>query len=162
MAFRDSNSCQSGSMPSFYNLDMAVGPDCPNRRDDVMLVQFLLKQFYAAPDRVADAPRGEMKVDGWWGGTTARWILAFQQRLKKKGLSICVDGQVDPALSESGSISHTVYTIRWLNGQWYGDLDSVHQNNHWNHLEEAVDAPSTLQAAVGPPGDDWVDPKRGF
>jgi len=30
----------------FYNVDAAVGAGCPNRRDDVLLVQYFLREFF--------------------------------------------------------------------------------------------------------------------
>jgi hypothetical protein len=162
MAFRDSKTCADNKLSSFYNLNMAVGPGCPNRQDDVMLVQFLLKQFYAAPDRQGTAPVGEMKVDGMWGPTTARWILAFQLRMKHHHGAIFADGRVDPARSFVSSISHTVYTIIWLNGQWRADLGLIHQGARYSNLEQETDAPAALRSAVGPAGDDWSDPIMGF
>ena len=60
-----------GTNPPIYNVEQAVGQNSPNARGDVMLVQYLLHHLYgnAAPD---------LKVDGWIGPITLRWIKQFQ------------------------------------------------------------------------------------
>ena len=67
---------QSTSFPGpFYNVDAPVGPGARNRRDDVMLVQFLLKRYYK--HFKAFKPQGDMVVDGLCGPTTSRVMPAF-------------------------------------------------------------------------------------
>lgn len=101
--------------PIFYNVIHAVGRDCPNQRDDVKLVQFLLREVYKNPN--AKAPQGEMKVDGICGPTTLNWILKFQLNVLYEDKSIIVDGRVDRVRNNSaaGSISQKLYTLLWLN-----------------------------------------------
>jgi hypothetical protein len=159
MAFRDSKSCANDAWPSYYNLHAAVGPDCPNRKDDVMLVQFLLKQHYSSPQHRAYAPAGEMVVDGIWGPITSRWLVAFQLSKRNAGWLVLVDGRADPARGPKSSISHTAYIIRILSIQWWSDLAALKLNiDRYNHLEVEPDAPGELRVAVGPPGADWRAP----
>jgi hypothetical protein len=87
--------------PPLYNIDQAVGPGAPNRRTDVMLVQFFLREIYAHPDFVAVKPPGTMQVDGLFGSTTATWIDAWQKLLKTRGKPVIADGRVDPVSSDS-------------------------------------------------------------
>ena len=105
----------------FFNVTMAVGPGAANRRDDVMLVQYLLKRIYDHPERFdppIHRPSGQdMTINGHFGRTTATWITHFQREVSSRGgAPIRADGRVDK--SDSGgvsSISRTVYTIVLLN-----------------------------------------------
>lgn len=135
---------QGRSYPHMYTVDMSVGQRksmtktdsattitgsyLPNKRDDVMLVQYLLKRVYqrgqaAQPPLNAGgvgdphAPITELKVDGLCGPKTQGAINHFQMEMKKNGRSIATDGCVDPehGNSATSSISKTGYTISWLN-----------------------------------------------
>jgi hypothetical protein len=100
----------------FYNVNRAVGKGSANRKGDVMLVQLLLKKFYAKKKDVPPPP-GQMKVDGLFGPTTATWIARFQ--LQQNPLfpnGVATDGVVDRAKDPwVSTISHTLYTILVLN-----------------------------------------------
>ena len=94
----------------------------PNKRDDVMLVQYLLKRVYqqgnnCSPQLSQTTGAAELKVDGYYGPKTARAIEQFQLEMRRNGRSIATDGCVDPELGDSAtsSISKTGYTISWLN-----------------------------------------------
>jgi hypothetical protein len=102
----------------FYNVSMAVGPGCPNMREDVMLVQFLLALLYADPTLTRPSP-DKLKVDGVFGPITEKWILGYQRDAVRHGLAVKVDGRVDRALGLEGSISHTIYTILSLTASVY-------------------------------------------
>lgn len=95
-------------MPVFYNVEKAVGVSSPNEREDVRMVQYMIKSLYreAAADLV---------VDGWIGPTTVKWIHNFQTKVKSLGGSIAVDSRVDRALGAQSSVSKTTYTIVHLN-----------------------------------------------
>jgi hypothetical protein len=126
------------SYPFLYNVDMTVGTRqsgwedgwknyeaayYSNRRDDVMLVQYLLKRVYQKGQNVQPQlqPNGanpaELKIDGYYGPKTQKAITQFQLEMRNNGRSIATDGCVDKELGESGisSISKTAYTITWLN-----------------------------------------------
>ena len=65
MGFIDSS--DDPDLPVFYNVVHAVGVQCPNARDDVKLVQYLLTAFYdkaLASSGVYSRPKGNMTVDG--------------------------------------------------------------------------------------------------
>jgi len=105
----------------FYNVDFAVGPNAINKRTDVMLVQFFLREIYNHPSLIATKPPGTMVVDGLCGPITSQWILHFQQDVKKHGKSVLIDGRVDHARGEQctlSSISRTGYTIGHLNATY--------------------------------------------
>jgi hypothetical protein len=141
----------------FYNVSLAVGPKdtAPNRRDDVLLVQYLLKGIaerskdetlpfsngWVPPPTVTGKP---FQVDGVVGRDTAVWIQSYQDAVAKAGPSmISADGRVDRALGVISSISHTVYTILYLNIE-FGNV----QYKKFKVLEDDVEAPPELRVAI--------------
>jgi hypothetical protein len=100
----------------------------PNKRDDVMLVQYLLKRVYqqghnCSPQLGAntwgdphESPAG-LKIDGFYGPKTARAIEQFQLEMRRNGRNIATDGCVDPEIGDDSvsSISKTQYSISVLN-----------------------------------------------
>ena len=138
-------------IPVTYNVDSAVGPNAPNQRGDVQLVQFLLREIYNHPTVRMHKPSGEMVVDGWFGPTTARWIVEFQKLVRSKGRPVLVDGRVDPyGEEEYSSISQTIYTIDHLNVTYRRRYRQRH-----DELENAgLPAPLSAQlrdSAIGAP-----------
>jgi hypothetical protein len=127
------------SYPFIYNVDMAVGvfkqaydfgtPDGPlvtqeeqpNKRDDVMLVQYLLKRVYQAGEMASPQLKGgkadpaSLEVDGYCGPKTRSAIEHFQLEMMFNGRNIATDGCVDPERGLVSSITETGYTITWLN-----------------------------------------------
>jgi len=94
----------------------------PNKRDDVMLVQYLLKRVYQQghncnPQLNQANGTTELKIDGLRGPKTQKAIEQFQLEMRRNGRNIATDGCVDPELGDSAtsSISKTGYTISWLN-----------------------------------------------
>lgn len=106
---------ESDALPYYYNVVNAVGKNCPNRNDDVKLVQYLLQLFYS--NSGFTPPKGMMRVDGICGPVTKNWITRFQLDVKSFGSPILVDGRIDRARDHHlmGAVSHTGYTILWLN-----------------------------------------------
>ncbi|HLA94410.1 MAG TPA: hypothetical protein VK612_01730 [Pyrinomonadaceae bacterium] len=104
----------------FYNVIHAVGANCPNARDDVKLIQYMLMAFY---DRAVTSgltrPSGDIAVTGYCGPATMNWILSFQRDYGKGHPGeIMVDNRVDRIRDKSsfmGSISKTYYTLAVLN-----------------------------------------------
>ena len=98
----------------------------PNKRDDVMLVQYLLKRVYqlgynAEPPLSPSSGAACLKIDGVYGPNTARAIEQYQLEMQRYGYRIATDGCVDPERgdSEISSISKTVYMISSLNQQFW-------------------------------------------
>lgn len=83
------------NLPIFYNVVHAVGKQCPNLRDDVKLVQFLLIALYEKFPNLK--PPGELAVTGTCDSTTINWILSFQRDTKRYNPTTAVypDGRVD-------------------------------------------------------------------
>lgn len=119
MAFIDLDSDDPVGNASFYNVTEAVGMGCKNMAEDVKVVQFFLKRVYTTSEYKPMKPYGEMKPDGLCGPITRSWITKFQLDVRKRGSNCLVDGIVNKAgnveSNWESSISHTHYTIRYLN-----------------------------------------------
>ena len=117
------------TIPWFYNVTMAVGPGRANQKLDVKLVQFLLMKVFNHPTKLSKRPSGPgITVDGKYGPITGKYIFAFQMTCG----NLTIDGLVDHANSNCGTISHTFYTILALNhiyDKCYGDLDAPWVND---------------------------------
>jgi hypothetical protein len=94
----------------------------PNKRDDVMLVQYLLKRVYQLGNNLNPPLNQENRVvrltiDGIYGLRTQSAIEHFQLEMRRQGKNIATDGCVDPELGNSviSAVSKTDYTISWLN-----------------------------------------------
>jgi hypothetical protein len=127
----------------FYNVTMAVGPvgTAPNRRDDVLLVQYLLTNIVGTVDNwVPPKSAKRLHVNGRMGSDTAAWIKSYQDSLDDQ---IAKDGRVDRALGAAGSISHTRYTILFLNHHFQNA-----QPKKFEALEDDVEAPAELRTAI--------------
>ncbi|TWT00713.1 peptidoglycan-binding domain-containing protein [Reyranella sp. CPCC 100927] len=91
-----------------YNVEQAVGLNAPNARDDVKLVQYLLRGIYREQ-------AASLAMDGYIGPITVSWIKRFQMDAKSAGNSMLVDGRVDRAQGYRSSVSRTVYAIMLMN-----------------------------------------------
>jgi hypothetical protein len=104
-----------------YTVDGSVGPGCQNVREDVLLVQHLLRVAWRdAPGTAGFRPPGEtqpLKADGLAGPKTAKFIKFFQEEALRRGAAVSQDGRVDPVKSGSsfGTISSKFYTILAMN-----------------------------------------------
>jgi hypothetical protein len=132
-----------------YNVTMAVGPigTAPNWHDDVLLVQYLLKQIVSAGYWIPPTLSKPFPVDGRMGTDTAAWIWDYQ--LSKRHLSINLDGRVDRALGVWTSITHTQYTIVYMNLD-YQNACYFHRGSLdlFNALEDDIEAPPALRSAI--------------
>lgn len=137
----------SPQLAYFYNVTNAVGEQCPNMKDDVMMVQYMLHHLYkGAP--VNMKPAGELTVDGICGPVTKQWIRTYQNQLYQSGFSISPDGRVDRIIDKvtfKGSISQTTYTLYYLNRN-LADKDSQAYADLPNHV------PVSNAQRVPPPG----------
>jgi hypothetical protein len=104
-----------------YTVDSTVGLNCRNDRDDVLLVQHLLRVAWSdAPNSKGFRPPGEMQplsVDGVWSPRSAKFLKFFQEEAKRRGARVLLDQRVDPCLTggTKGSLSHSFYTALALN-----------------------------------------------
>lgn len=82
----------TGKQGAMYNLNQAVGANAPNQREDVRLVQALL--------RIAYRKRAEgMAADGCIGPTTVGWIRLFQDDCVAAESNVLRDGRLDRAIA---------------------------------------------------------------
>ena len=112
----------SQSYREVYLVEKSVGPGGMNQRDDVQLVQLLLKiATESAPGSPGFQPPGEPMIepDGQCGPITQRYIKYFQQEVNRRQNKklIELDGMVDPVRTGAArsSITHSFYTILALN-----------------------------------------------
>jgi hypothetical protein len=135
----------------FYNVDAAVGKGCPNRRPDVLLVQYLLKECCKAPKLAyirtsVLSDEKYMKITGTWDQDWDTYLLNYQNELKHRGMSISKDGRVDPVAGlPRGPIHHTQYTILYLN-LGYGAL----RPGDLPRLADVGDCPGELRDLLKP------------
>jgi peptidoglycan hydrolase-like protein with peptidoglycan-binding domain len=92
---------QSSRSPVIFINNFAVGAGCPNKRDDVLLVQFMLVVLGYPTDR-ASAPTGSYKdPDGICGPQTVAAIKSFQHQASlpyapDSLIRMTEDGKVSP------------------------------------------------------------------
>lgn len=138
----------------YYNIHAAVGPGAPNRRDDVLLVQYLLRECFKSKSFVANPfPGGVVSVDGAAGQQTFAAIRHFQAVGKAKGYNLAQDGRVDVPATDTqvASISGTSYTILNLNNH-FGYL----RRQNWGQVSRAADCPAELRVPLQEPTWDWL------
>ncbi|MEI7685373.1 MAG: hypothetical protein WCL32_10120 [Planctomycetota bacterium] len=131
-----------------YCIDGAVGPGAGNRRDDVLLVQYFLREAFKSGFFKNDPFSGDLAVDGAAGPRTFAAILHFQKVSKKLGVAISTDGRVDAPIGEqaAGSISNTPYTIVRLN-QAFNKTRPLDRGS----VSVASDCPGELRALLKEP-----------
>jgi len=148
---------RDAGLDTLYNVHMPVGPKppCTNQVADVMLVQLCLQQTFDA--RLAfdvpfpPPPRGQrIEVDGKVGPITLEAIVLFQKHVKLLGKSIRPDGIVNraAALSAESQISHTIFTIVFLNQT----LRKAIGNGRFRQLEDDSITPFALKVALAASG----------
>ena len=103
-------------LPSIYNITLPVGPNMPNVRDDVLLVQTLMKlaNFARNGGGPVEASRN-IKVDGWFGDQTRRMIEAFEVHIREKHLLLIPDGVLEPSSNDGYTAKGIIYKIIHLN-----------------------------------------------
>jgi hypothetical protein len=122
----------------FYNVDAAVGPGRPNKIDDVMLVQFFIKEihdFNAPMNQLTTFPDEPLSVDGNANQNLFDWILAFQELAKQMGGQVVKDGAVDsvPGFSMTRTqLTHSIYTIIIMNNFFLGQQPAIYPKL-WEH-----------------------------
>jgi hypothetical protein len=150
-----------------YNVTMAVGPvdTAPNRPDDVMLVQYLLKTIVRVGLWTPPTLSKPFPVDGRMGPDTAAWIKDYQL-IKHRVAN--QDGRIDRALGVNPSRVPHVYTIITLNHDFQTATLLRSGSLAWfNALEDDLDAPAELRRAIrssrarGAPGLPWNSPGNG-
>lgn len=93
-------------LPTIYNITYPVGPNRPNVRDDVLLIQTLL--------RLANFAR-DITVDGLFGVQTEKMIEAFEACVRRKHLLLAADGIFEPSSNNGYTPEGVIYKIIHLN-----------------------------------------------
>ncbi len=133
-------------LPVFFNVDGVVGAaPATNSREDVLLVQFLLKIIGDSPqadsDPAAVAAGKLVKMTGVIDPPTIAAITTSQQSAKKKNPGVVVDGRVSPA--KGGYSYGATWTIVRLN--------KSAQKRHkvaWPRIDKISGCPEELKAMV--------------
>jgi hypothetical protein len=150
-----------------YNVTYAVGPlgTAPNRPDDVLLVQYFLKNIVRARFWEPPTLSKPFPVNGRMGPDTAAWIWDYQ--LFKRARCCILDGRIDRALGVTTSSTHTWYTIVHLNYDFeYACHMRDGSSDRYNALEDDNEAPPELRRAIklsrerGSAGLPWDSPGR--
>jgi len=133
------------SEPFIYNIDASVGPSSPNRRDDVLLVQYFLKSIndqrslFTPPFTALPLAAQEvLKVDGIAGPVTFRAIRHFQDQAVARGRAVTPDGRVDKATR-----TNAVNTMSVLNNFFF-----IIRRNDFKNIALATDCPPELKNSL--------------
>ena len=139
-----------GQPRNFYNVNTAVGKGAPNRRDDVLLVQYFLREIFKGVSAFKGDPfpGGALAVDGRSGPQTVAAIRHFQKVAQKRKIATAQDGRVDPPVGERfyGSISQTQYTIVTMNAAF-----KKARPQNWPRVSKASDCPGELRPRLREP-----------
>jgi hypothetical protein len=139
MAFRDS--LQTGEVSDylnsdfFYNLGSSVGYGCPNKPNDVRLVQYFLNVHNGAYDWIFGK---KIAVDGAFGGETWGAIKRYQLQIGYNGY-----GMVSSVKSNNYTSPKTncFYTIIYLNDGYRQVCDQ-----YWKEPRRDPEFPEELKA----------------
>lgn len=116
-------------MPWYYNVSQSVGRGGVNRRDDTLLVQYLLKKAFEVKTYAPMKPAQPLAIDGNCGPVTNSYILAFQKRgnVLNPESETTTDSLVDHARGGgiAGSISGKLYTIAALNKALHDNFPEI-------------------------------------
>ena len=133
------------NLPLVFNVDQPVGEGCPNRPDDVLLVQFLIKR---AAEKGTMAGKQDQKrrmlavpQTGYCDAATVDGIRAVQEYLQNKG-GATPDGRITPSSSTTRFGNH-VFTI--------GNLNSTVRHHHpdeWPRLQDIDGCPSGIKERI--------------
>lgn len=105
-------------LPTIYNISYPVGPNMPNLRDDVLLVQTLMKlaNFSSkSKDHDVIEMSSNVKIDGWFGEQTKLMIEAFELCVRDEHLFLAADGIIEPSSSNGYTPQGIIYKIIHLN-----------------------------------------------
>jgi hypothetical protein len=126
----------------FYNVDAAVGKDCPNRKDDVVLVQYLLKNATKAFPAVFKWDLLNYPIAGVWDRNWHGLMGAYIEAERSAGNKLVSDGRVDPVVGGHvrGPVHHLQYLIVFLNLEY-----SVLRPTDYPRMADVGDCPSELR-----------------
>jgi peptidoglycan hydrolase-like protein with peptidoglycan-binding domain len=133
---------------TIYNLTYAVGLGQVNRRDDVLLVQTLLKMAHAMilGGGVPSGSTSTITVDGYFGPETKLCIDAYQkEQTYFYHKLIAQDGIISPSTPDGYTKKGNLYTIVHLNRSAL-----THDSSQYRYLPFSTDTPPELRNALAP------------
>lgn len=142
-----------GDMTQVYNVNFPVGHKMPNVRDDVMLVQTLMKMA----NYVRFSPHGPVErsskiaIDGFYGPQTERLIKAFEVHWRSKMRFIVSDGIVESAPRDGFTKTGILYKIIHMNRAAFEQADWRHKNLPFDSETHPTLRPILAKGAVAPP-----------
>ena len=135
-------------LPVFFNVDGVVGAaPAANNREDVLLVQFILKsvgekpQEKMTPEEIAVFKA--VNVTGVCDAPTINAIKLVQRKKHSVNPSIVVDGRVSPARGGTYSYGGGVWTIAIIN-----DLMQDKNTEVWPRIDLMPNCPPEVRAMV--------------
>jgi hypothetical protein len=127
----------------FYNLDAAVGINCPNRKDDVVLVQYLLKNATKVFPDVFTWDLLNYPIAGIWEKNWQSLLRVYleTERLRRQNMMVSND-RVDPVVGGHvrGPVHHLQYVIVALNLNY-----SILRPADYPRIAEVGDCPGELR-----------------
>lgn len=132
----------------FYNLDAAVGTSCPNRRDDVLLVQYFLQATNRTERKIGEVT-ARFPIDGVWNTNWDGILGRFQDDLVLWGPRKWSDRSIDPVPGFLGNhqiygpIHHNNYKILTLNINYLEQ-----RKNDFPRIADAHDCPLELRSLI--------------
>jgi len=130
----------------FYNVDAAVGKNAPNRKDDVLLVQYLLKNASTLGfPQVFQWNVLNYPLAGVWDRNWQSLLEVYTETEIGAGNKMVADGRVDrPAGGRvSGPVHHRQYTIVVLNLRY-----AIVRPSDYPRLAEVADCPGELRVPL--------------
>ncbi|MPZ18958.1 MAG: hypothetical protein GEV06_13740 [Luteitalea sp.] len=135
-----------------YNADFRVGRAAANRKDDVMLVQALLRMVYIQ----GFDPKGEyaplpdepdIMVDGIVGPITQRYIMHFKDQARRAGVPLYPDQCMDPIRHSNPQSVSTIRNQRYALGVLLEVAERA-RPDLFSTLPEHKDTPEMLRRAL--------------
>ena len=132
----------------FYNLDAAVGKGAANKRDDVLLVQYLMKTSANIPGKFSAQVGGVTQTVGKWGDFDDTLLEMVQKAWSERGTATWHDHRIDPVPRQGSTTPkhHAQYKILTLNAI-YASLRPA----DFPRIAEVADCPGELRAAIRAP-----------
>lgn len=148
----------AAKLPHIYNLDEAVGLHCPNRKLDVMLVQYLFSTWknyveefgFGTKTHQASIEFGSLPATGHFDNRTLAWIFYFQLRFFRDDIRL-ITGKVPPVRLDASLNGQRdmLVLLNMLVANPHKDGSLVSQTSKWwLDLSAAPGVPAELASAL--------------
>ena len=135
-------------LPTIYNISFPVGPNMPNVRDDVLLIQTLMKManfIRYVPGMGPVEASSQITIDGYFGKQTKRMTEAFEAMVKDSHLFVIADGVFEPSSDDGYTGKGIIYKIIHLNR--FAKKRSPY-GNEYNQMPENPETHPILRGAL--------------